>query len=239
MVMTLERSRIRTAARRSRPQWPVPAALILLSLIPVIFGALRMAELTGGAAITPQNARFFASPVPVVTHIAGATVFSLLGAFQFVPALRARRGWHRVAGTILIPAGLLAALSGLWMSVFYPLPAGDGEILLGLRLVFGSGMVASILMGLFAIRRRDFVGHGAWMTRGYAIGVAAGTQALVSIPWLLLVGPTNEVSRAALMGAAWLINLAVAEYAIYRRARCSVARGARALGPTNTAHAGV
>jgi uncharacterized membrane protein YozB (DUF420 family) len=239
MVMTLERSRIRTAARRSRPQWPVPAALILLSLIPVIFGALRMAELTGGAAITPQNARFFASPVPVVTHIAGATVFSLLGAFQFVPALRGRRGWHRVAGTILIPAGLLAALSGLWMSMFYPLPAGDGEILLGLRLVFGSGMAASIVMGLFAIHRRDFVGHGAWMTRGYAIGVAAGTQALVSIPWLLLVGPTNEVSRAALMGAAWLINLAAAEYAIYRRARHSVAREARELRRTNPSPAGV
>ncbi|MDQ0850429.1 hypothetical protein QFZ65_002367 [Arthrobacter sp. B3I9] len=236
--MTLERSRIRAAARRSRPQWPVPAALILLSLIPVIFGALRVAELTGGAAVTPQNARFFASPVPVVTHIASATVFSLLGAFQFVPALRGRRGWHRVAGAILIPAGLLAALSGLWMSVFYPLPAGDGEILLGLRLLFGSGMAASIGMGLFAIRRRDFVGHGAWMTRGYAIGVAAGTQALLSIPWLLLVGPTNEVSRAVLMGAAWMINLAVAEYAIYRRARQS-ARGARALRRTNPSPAGV
>jgi hypothetical protein len=125
------------------------------------------------------------------------------------------------------------------MSVFYPLPAGDGEILLGLRLVFGSGMAASIGMGLFAIRRRNFVGHGAWMTRAYAIGVAAGTQALVSIPWLLLVGPTNEVSRAVLMGAAWLINLAVAEYAIYRRARQPGAPGARALRRTNPSPAGV
>ena len=92
------------------PSWAVPAALILLSLIPVIAGASRMTELVGGAAITPQNARFVASPIPVVVHIVSVTIYSLLGAFQFLPALRGRRGWHRIAGGILIPAGLFAAL---------------------------------------------------------------------------------------------------------------------------------
>ncbi|KIS25913.1 membrane protein [Arthrobacter sp. SPG23] len=203
--------------RRSGPEWPVPAALILLSLIPVVFGALRLTELTSGATVTPQNARFFASPVPVVTHIVSVTVYSLLGALQFVPSLRGRRGWHRIAGRILIPAGLLAALSGLWMSVFYPLPDGYTDV--PLRLFFGSAMLASIVLGLAAIRRRDFAGHSAWMTRAYAIAVGAGTQALVSIPWLLLVGPTDVPTRAALLGAGWMINVAVAEYVIRRRAR--------------------
>lgn len=211
---------------RARAQWPVPAALILLSLIPVLAGALRLTELTGGAAMTPQNARFFASPIPVVTHIVSVTVYSLLGAFQFVPALRGRRGWHRVAGRILIPAGLLAALSGLWMSAFYPLPAGDGIALFILRLVFGSAMLAGIVLGLVAIRRRDFVAHSAWMTRGYAIGVAAGSQAVVGIPWMLLVGPADEPTRAVLLGAGWVTNLAVAEFVINRRGRLS-ARASR------------
>ena len=84
----------------------------------------------------------------VVTHIVSVTVYSLLGAFQFVPSLRGRRGWHGIAGRILIPAGLLAALSGLWMSAFYPLPAGDGIALFILRLVFGSAMLAGIVLGL-------------------------------------------------------------------------------------------
>ena len=75
-------------------------------------------------------------------------------------------------------------------------------------------MVASLVLGVVAIRRRDFVVHSAWMTRGYAIGVAAGTQALVFLPWMLLVGPTDEPTRAMLMGAAWVINLAVAELVI-------------------------
>ncbi|MHC6219467.1 DUF2306 domain-containing protein [Arthrobacter sp. MMS24-S77] len=203
-----------------RAQWPVPAALIFLSLIPVIAGAARLTELTAGAAVTPQNERFFASPIPVVTHIVSVTVYCLLGAFQFVPSLRrAKRAWHRIAGRILVPAGLLAALSGLWMSMFYALPAGDGEALLVLRLIFGSAMVASIILGFLAIRRRDFVRHSAWMTRAYAIGLGAGTQALVILPWVLAFGPTDEATRAVLMGASWVINLAVAEYAIHRRVR--------------------
>lgn len=204
-------------AVRRRAQWPVPAGLILLSLIPVVAGAARLTELTGGAAITPQNARFFASPVPVVVHIISVTVYSLLGAFQFVPALRGRRGWHRTAGLILIPAGLLTALSGLWMSAFYPLPDGDTDV--PLRLLFGSAMLVSIVMGVLAIRRRDFVRHSVWMTRAYAIAVAAGTQALVIAPWILLIGPPSELVRALLMGLAWVINLAAAEYVIHRRAQ--------------------
>jgi hypothetical protein len=216
-----------TPAIRRRAQWPVPAGLILLSLIPVIAGAARLTELTGGAAITPQNARFFASPVPVVVHIISVTVYSLLGAFQFVPALRGRRGWHRTAGLVLIPAGLLTALSGLWMSAFYPLPDGDTDV--PLRLLFGSAMLLSIVMGVLAIRRRDFVRHSVWMTRAYALAVAAGTQALVIAPWILLAGPPSELIRALLMGLAWVINLAVAEYVIHRRAQASM-RGRRPSG---------
>ena len=116
------------------------------------------------------------------------------------------------------------------MAVFYPLPPGDGPALLVLRLVFGSAMAASIVLGVVAVVRRNFVRHGAWMTRGYAIGVAAGTQALTGLPWMLLVGPPDEPTRAVLLGAAWVINLAVAEYVIHRRAGGPCAPG----GPCRT-----
>ncbi|WCI09085.1 DUF2306 domain-containing protein [Arthrobacter sp. OVS8] len=90
-----------------------------------------------------------------------------------------------------------------------------------IRIFFGSAMLASLILGIDAIRRRDFVRHGAWMTRGYAIGVAAGTQAVVISAWLLLVGTPDKWTKALLMAAAWVINLAVAEYVIRRRARMS------------------
>src|SRR5437773_6524219 len=106
-------------------QWLPPVGLIVLSLIPVLAGSVRLTELIGGAEITANNARFFASPIPVMVHIVSVTLYSLLGALQFVPSLRGGRpSWHRIAGRILVPAGLLVALSGLWMTVFYARPLG-------------------------------------------------------------------------------------------------------------------
>lgn len=201
-------------AKTGGAAWLVPAGLILLSLIPIAAGALRLTQLAGGAEVTPANARFFASPLPVVLHIISVSLYTVLGAFQFVPSLRRRHGWHRAAGRLLIPGGLVAALSGLWMTLFYPWPAGDGVILYGLRLLFGSAMLISILLGAAAIRRRDFRQHGDWMLRGYAIGMGAGTQVLTSLPWALLIGTPGELPRALLLGAGWVINLAVAEWII-------------------------
>jgi uncharacterized membrane protein len=205
-------------AKAGSAGWLVPTGLLLLSLIPVAGGALRLTQLAGGAQITPANARFFASPAPVVLHIISVTIFSFLGAFQFVPSLRQqRRNWHRLAGRILIPFGLVAALSGLWMTLFYPWPKGDGEILYGFRLLFGSVMLLSILFGVAAIRRRDFVHHGHWMMRGYAIGLGAGTQAFTLGAWEVFFGKPDEFTRALLMGAGWAINLGVAEWIIRKR----------------------
>ena len=73
-----------------RSVWLIPAGLVLLSLVPAIAGVGRLAQLLGGAAVTPANARFFAAPVPVMLHIPAAVVFSLLGAFQFAPFFRRR-----------------------------------------------------------------------------------------------------------------------------------------------------
>ncbi|CRK58991.1 hypothetical protein [Alloactinosynnema sp. L-07] len=189
----------------------MPAALIMLSTIPVVAGAVRVAELGGGGEITPENARFFAMPVPVLVHILGASVFCVLGAFQFVPHLR-HRGWHRTAGRLLVPCGLAAALSGLWMTLFYPLP--DTDLLTVFRLGFGAAMTVAVVLGFTAIRRRDIARHRAWMTRAYAIGQGAGSQALILLTWSLLVGTPDELINALLMGAAWAINLAVAERSI-------------------------
>ena len=209
---------MKTIVYENRAEWLVPAALIVLSAVPMAAGAARIVELTGGAEITPENARFFASSLPVVVHILSATLYSILGAFQFAPGFRRRRPrWHRAAGRILVPCGLAAALSGLWMTQFYPWPDGDGELLYRLRLLFGSAMLLSIVLGVAAIRRRDFVRHGAWMTRGYAIGLGAGTQVLTHVPWFLIFGTPGEFTRALLMGTGWVINLAVAEWIISKR----------------------
>ncbi len=199
-------------------EWGVPVALILLCAIPLAAGAVRLVTLAAGAAVTPENARFFAAPLPVVLHIVAAAAYIVLGAFQFVPSLRRRLpGWHRRVGRLLVGTGLVAALSGLWMTQFYELPDHDGVLLYGFRLLFGSLMALSIVLGLVAIRRGEVRRHRAWMMRGYAIGLGAGTQPLTLLAGEVIAGPPDELSRALLMGAAWVINLAVAEWAIRKR----------------------
>src|SRR5918911_3502346 len=221
-------------------QWLPPVGLIVLSLIPVLAGAVRLTELMSGPEITANNARFVAAPVPVTLHIVSVTVFSLLGALQFVPSLRrGRPNWHQIAGRILVPAGVLVAVSGLWMTVFYPRPPGDGESLVVVRLIVGSAMLASTVLAVFAIQRREFASHGAWMTRGYAIALGAGTQVFTLLPWTLLFGPigaADELPRTVLMTAGWVINLAVAEYVIRRRVQRPNRRSA-GLGRSATSEA--
>jgi hypothetical protein len=78
-------------------------------------------------------------------------------------------------------------------------------------------MVFSILYGFIAIRRGDMNRHRAWMIRAYAIGLGAGTQVLTLAAGEIIGGPPNELEHALLMGAAWMINVAVAEWAIRRK----------------------
>lgn len=103
------------------------------------------------------------------------------------------------------------------MTVFYPRPGAANYLLFAFRLLFGSAMVLSIVLGYIAIRRRDILQHRAWMTRAYAIGLGAGTQVLTGMIGALVFGKPNELENALLMGAAWVINLAVAEWSIRRR----------------------
>lgn len=198
--------------------WLLPFALLALSVIPLIASVHRISQLSEGAAITEENARFFAAPVPIVLHILASNVFSIVGALQFVTAFRRRHpGWHRAAGRVLAACGLVAALSGLWMTLFYPRVEGDGTLLFWFRLAAGTGMAVSLVLGYRAARRRDFVHHRAWMTRAYALGMGAGTQVVVHIPWLLVAGRPDELVRSLLMGAGWAINVGIAEWAIRRR----------------------
>ncbi|WP_236788724.1 DUF2306 domain-containing protein [Amycolatopsis sp. GM8] len=210
--MTSEQGISVVAARRL-----VPAGLLVLSVVPVVAGAMRVTELSSGAEITPDNARFFATPLPVVVHICAVTVYAILGAFQFAPGLRRRRpGWHRWAGRLLVPSGLAGALAGLWMTLFYPRPGNVGDLLTGFRLVFGSAWILFLVLGFAAILRRDVSRHRAWMIRAYAVAMGAGTQVFTNLAWVLAAGTPGRLGNTIVMFAGWAINLAVAEWAIRR-----------------------
>lgn len=226
----------------AKADWLIPTALLALGFIPMAAGTFRLVQLGVGAAVTPENSRFFAASWPVVLHIIGATLFCAAGALQFAPGLRRRRpDWHRIAGRGLVPCGLVAALSGLWMTQTYP-PASeppasfDGPAVYAIRLLAGSAMALSLCLGLAAALRRDIPRHQAWMMRGYALGLGAGTQVITHLPWFLFPSIQGELARTLFMGSGWVINLAVAEWLISRGQRRHVSRGpdsrpARPSGP--------
>lgn len=205
-----------TVPRRERL---IAVGLLALTLVPVLAGAARIGTIASGVPETPDNARFLQMPLPVVLHILAAVVYSIVGAFQFLPTLRARhQRWHRFAGRfLLVPAGLAVAATGLWMTAFYDVPAVDGGAVALSRYLVGSLMLAFIALGVAAIARRDFPAHGSWMIRAYALAMGAGTQVLTSGPFLLMFGEPDALMRLLQLDAGWLINVLVAEWVIARR----------------------
>ncbi|WP_236030051.1 DUF2306 domain-containing protein [Paractinoplanes lichenicola] len=191
----------------------VPAGLIALALVPSIAGAARLGSLAGDDA----PARFADMPAPVVIHIIGALIYSLVGAFQFETHFRRTHPvWHRRAGRILVVAGLAVALSGAWMTLFSDLPTHDGTVVNVTRLIVSAVMTYGLVVAVVAIRGRDVRRHRAWMIRAYALALGAGTQAFTLGPLTAVAGQPGVGVRASGMLLGWAINVAVAEWIIRR-----------------------
>jgi hypothetical protein len=219
------------SGRSVRSGWRAQVGLLALALIPVLTGTARLVEVFGGPRTMPDNPRIAGAASPAVLHIVGGAVFLVLGALQFSPRLRQRHPtWHRRAGRALMLLGVTAALAALWMTLLYPRQTGTGSVLHALRLGFGTALAATIFLGFRAIKRRDLVQHRAWMTRAYAIALAAGTQALTIGVGGAMFGKTVMVTDLSTL-AGWVINLALAEAIIRRRgAHSPASSGGRLRG---------
>lgn len=216
-----------TGLPRAGRAWPLTVLLIALAAIPVTAGVLRLVQLTGGPQTMSPDVRFTASPAAVVVHVLASAVFALAGAFQFLPRLRrGGRAWHRRAGRVVAVAGLLVAFSGLWLTLGYPAKPGTGNLLHAARLIVGSAMAASLVLGVVAIRRRDVAAHRAWMIRAYALGLGAGTQVFTEGFGSAVFG-TGVLASDVQKIFGWVVNVIVAEYVIRRRPRPSRRSAAR------------
>jgi hypothetical protein len=192
------------------------AGLLLFGAMPLTFAMIRALQLMGVVDIMPPLAGNVV--VPVGVHIGGALVYATLGAFQFSAFLRRRWPlWHRLAGRLAFAAGMLVALSALWLTFGYGTMSVGGMLLAAFRVVVGSTMALSLALGLLSILRRYVARHRKWMIRAYALGLGAATQMIIlTIGEILTGAPLDELARAGLMGLAWSINFAVAEWVIRR-----------------------
>ena len=59
-----------------KPDWLVPAGLVVLGIVPLAAGAVRLIGLATGAAVTPENARFVTAPVIVIVHVFAGAIYA-------------------------------------------------------------------------------------------------------------------------------------------------------------------
>ena len=164
--------------------------------------------------------------VLLVIHVPSAATAMILGAFQFVPRVRANRARHRAIGRVFLALGTVAfALTGIPLAVTTP----DGNLTRFGVLIPAVLWPCLAVAGFRAVRAGDVARHREWMTRLYAVTFFAITARMVT-PLLLLVQVPVMQSRydgdvqAAVSASipygqwlGWIINLTLAELIIHRR----------------------
>lgn len=162
-----------------------------------------------GALVHPDMRRSFeAHRVGIYLHIFGALFALALGPVQFMRSLRnSRPGLHRWTGRLYLGVGvLLGGGAGLAMAFF----AFGGVVA---RLGFGLLAVCWLWSGARAyatVRRGDIDAHEMWMTRNFALTLAAVTLRLW-LPTLLATGVPFETAYPLVAWLCWVPNLALAE----------------------------
>lgn len=167
--------------------------------------------------------------VAFYAHVVTGSVALLLGPVQFSTRLRRRfTAAHRVSGRIYVAAVAIGGVSGLVIA-----PSNSAGIIGTLG--FGSLAVlwlATGAMAFTAARRRELERHRAWMIRNYSLTFAAVTLRLW-LPLLIVVFSSRggSGSEAAFDSAylvvpflAWVPNLLVAEWLVWRRRGLAVVR---------------
>ncbi|MFJ6138082.1 DUF2306 domain-containing protein [Kitasatospora sp. NPDC092286] len=203
-----ERRRRAPAAALRRTGW---IAMIVLAAATALITS-RYLTLDPDTFLTEQRAVYLAHLLPLTLHVGGGVLAILLGPWQFLPRLRARRPVvHRVAGRGYLVAALVTGAAGLFLvpdSMVGPI-APIGFAVLDILLL------ATSAAGFAAARRGAIARHRAWMTRSYGLIFAAATLRV----WLTVmpaVGVPFEQAYATAAWTSWLINLLVAEHVIAR-----------------------
>mgnify|MGYP000849100597 CR=1 FL=1 len=203
-------------------------SLLALVVIPALGGAARLVELAGGPTTLPPKPQVTEAPVALIVHIVSGVAFAVVGSFQFLPPSTERaRARHRASGRVVGVLGVAVAVSALWMNEVGPRATAAAQLLHAVRLMAGLGMLACLVPGVRSIRRGDVRSHRVWMARSYAIAFGAATQ-VFTIGIGEAVAGRSEMMNAVMIGAAWIINLALVEATVGSRG------GRRALPGTDS-----
>ncbi|HEY8571895.1 DUF2306 domain-containing protein [Phenylobacterium sp.] len=159
-------------------------------------------------------ANLFARPW-LFAHAGFAATALLVGPFQFLPKLRARRPrLHRWMGRIYVFACLGGGATGLALAIGTTAGpvAAAGFAALALAWLFTTGQAFRLALA------RRFVEHRRWMVRSFALTFAAVTLRLY-LPFGPMMGIDFMTAYVAIAWLCWVPNLAFAELYLARDVR--------------------
>lgn len=151
-------------------------------------------------------------------HLLTGALLVVLGFLQFHPWIRTRHpAVHRWVGRAFVAIGAVAAVTGIWMNWVFPY--GSVAKYVG-GYFFGVVVIVSVSLGVREIRRGNIFAHRAWMSRAFAIVVAAGLQrAFISIWERYFDGQTTDTVVGICLWLGAFVALAVNEILLVRIAR--------------------
>lgn len=220
--MDSTRSYVNHMTTKQNNNWLIPAFLLMLGALNILFGALQLNMIQQGPPDVPDeftSMHYFETPLPIVLHIVTGIIFNLLSPFQFAPAIwRHWPAWHRWSGRLLIVCGLLMALTGLWMNQFFP--AFGGFLKYSGVVANSVGLIVSLGIAFRAILNRNIQHHRAWMMSAVAFGLAPATQRLFILPIFFLYGEVSEHMIGLIIWLGLLLNLSVVGWVLsHKRSR--------------------
>jgi uncharacterized membrane protein len=187
-----------------------------------VFALSDPAAAQRAAQVAHFDAPFAAHPVATALHLGAALLWLLLTPFQLSDRVRAARpGLHRAGGRLVLLAGGVLALSGLYFGIGGPFAGWREAVVVSLVSVW---FCTATVRAVRAIRQGDVPCHRRWMLRAFAVPLGVTVIRLVGMVLeLTLVGTAvGAVTRFLLslwvgwpltVGAmeAWLWHTAQAE----------------------------
>ena len=153
------------------------------------------------------KARFLATEIAAWAHTMGGAIAVLIGPWQLLTRLRARRPrLHVWMGRVYLLAVLGGALGGLY---FAPTSVGGAPGMLGFSVLAGVWL-ATGAMAYSTIRRGDVRSHRRWMIRNYALTFAAATLR-IELGAMQLAGVSFATAFAIVAWSSWVLNWAAVE----------------------------
>ena len=206
---------VATVANKSKAShalgWPLRLVIGSSVLIAVASWRYLVPGAPGGAP--PILANAFTRIGVLTLHAGAASTALLVGPFQFLDGLRARRpALHRWTGRVYVLACLIGGVSGAVLAT---------GARTGLPSTIGFGLLAVVWLvatwrAYDAARRRRFAAHRQWMIRSFALTFAAVTLRLY-LP-LAFVAPWGYVATYRVISfACWIPNILIAEAFLVRR----------------------